>query len=431
MQTAVLLALILPGMPGIGIRAEEPMFALAVEHGRAMVREVREITLESGRQQILLKGLPSEADLSTLSVRGIRFPISVHDVRRMDAPLVGSLTVEGRGPARAVTWHPQHPAKVSERSEGLQVWVELTSRRSGQQPVELVYGLEGLDWRVHYQAVVRGDLQRKASHVALELQGHMALINRTSGSWEQAAVRLVGSERANAEQASVAADPGFLMLDPQSPLAALWLAEDEEPGEEPSFTYPLKGRINIPAYSESEVSYVQADRIRLERRYLIDSADVPLNNPTGPQAVSAYITFRNTQENGLGKPLPPGQAVVFRGGLRGHMGAGAYLPRTAIGEEMRIAMGQDPRVTVRRNRLFRKRLTDGTLEGTYEIILDNQRADPVQVEMFERPAAARWNIVSAGEDYTEHQGALRFEFRVGANQRRRIQYRITEEQPGI
>jgi hypothetical protein len=301
----------------------------------------------------------------------------------------------------------------------------LRSPVEGKRSLELVYRVGDLRWESYYQVLVRGAEEEKLS---VDFSGRVRIENRTSRSFSNALLRLIGPGTVREPEA--APDPGFLILAEDSPLADKWRPQPADP--EPQYVYRVPRRVNLAGGTEMEVALVSATRTPAKPRYTMSSDAIPLSAKGQGRPLKKSIVFQNSSAHGLGWVLPPGPVDVFLGGMRQYVLPGARIPYTPINGEIRIDMGQSPEVVGFRRSVKQTDVVDGSYEQVYELVLENQGGTPVVVEVVEKPPPVlEWNVISANASYTERSQRLHFKPTVKAKNERRIQYTIRVRQPSL
>ena len=415
---------LLPILPGFllalaSVRAGAEGFRLMIGPDRSVVRELREVTFTATVHDVVFENIPATADLESLQVGGDRQGVKLLSWQRLRAP-------EAR--ASQVTWRagqPVRPDPVIPAGGGVLCRLETSSMRPRQ--IELIYQLSGLTWRADYDITIRGDIANHLEPLSLDLNARVVLSNGTPRAFPGAQVVLVGRD----EQAKVTAPAvGQLMLDDLSPLADLWRTRPDAPGQ--THAYPLPDAVSLPALGEVSIQLAKASRQPSERLYSMET-ELGFLQDEGPwQPLHRYLVLRNDPGHGLGLALPPGEAMIFLGGVRGGLYQQAQLAHTARGEELRISLGTSRGVTAHRRTERRAPGVVGSPEQSVVLQLANALPTAVNVEVWERPPVPlAWDVVRSSRPFERHGQRLFYTLQVAARSEAEIDYtvRLTEPEP--
>ena len=121
----------------------------------------------------------------------------------------------------------------------------------------------------------------------------------------------------------------------------------------------------------------QAAERGVSRAHLLDSSEERGMKP------NIFVTFVNSQENKLGKPLPKGVTRLYKEDAKGNMQfvGEDRIQHTADKETVRLAIGSAFNLTVDMKRLAVRRVSDSVRMGTYEVTLKNGGDAPAQVQL--------------------------------------------------
>ena len=254
----------------VAASAQSPVRAnfLLIGQGWAVVREFRNITLAGGEQDVVLDGIPQEADLSTLMVlsRGVSIDLlqwqrvgATNDVHHAGEDASVGLDA-GTG---TVTWKPSCQPVPGGQGLGLlpvKCRVRSTTRSEGGG-LYVIYTTTGLSWSAEYQVSIRGERTDEKEAMSVDLSGVVRILNGTVGNYPNAVVRLLSSGLAPRRRDLEA--PGFLMLDEDSPLSDLWRPAPADSGT--PFEYDLPARVSVQPGVETDVSLVRTLRTPASR----------------------------------------------------------------------------------------------------------------------------------------------------------------------
>ncbi len=417
----------------LSVSAQQPIeTTLTIGEGWAVVREMRRFDLAPGEQDLLLEGIPEQADLSSLTIRTRRLPVDVLDWQRVDRG-AGSTVAPSDAESLIITPDgvihgaatPSAQASFSRKDGPVRCRVRIPV--GGARSLEVVYRVEGMQWTSYYQVFIRGEPDGLDESVALDLTGFVRIDNPTGRSFTNTLVRLVGADPRLPREPERRA--GFLML-ADTPLADLWKAQDVDPP--PEFVYRMPRRVNIPSHAETEVHFIASHRIPASRLYVMDSTEVALSMTGAFRPLHQYLVFKNTAANRLGWILPPGPVEVFHGVTRRTMRLPGFLPHTPMNREIRVHLGKAEDVLGMRRSVRRTELQFGHYEETFQLTVENQRPRAIALEIHERPPLTlTWDVQRASEEYELDGGWIRMTPRIPGGETREIEVRLRFHQPTL
>jgi len=254
---------------------------------------------------------------------------------------------------------------------------QIDSDRETRAELEAAYLTSGLEWRADYAAALGQDEGR------IVLSAWATIENRCGASFEDAALTLVAGETHRAaapvprrlEMKAAAAEPSF-----------------NEGGFFEYHAYTLDGRATIRNNETVQLPLFQPAAVSVERKYTFDGTRFP-------RGVKVTAETVNSEEKGLGRPLPRGTVKVYAGENEGGRFIGEdELKGTPVGAEIKLELGVAFDVKGERKRTSYTRFGRNSYEESYEIVLKNSKTVPVSVDVIEHPHGD-WTITEASHDY--------------------------------
>jgi len=311
--------------------------------------------------------LPSEEDGEKLERREGRL-----------ISLAGGPLVEVEGDLRLVALEqllfPEVPDELRREDALL---VELLSDEGGGEDLDIGYLATGFSWQADYTA--RYD--ETAGELALVAQA--SLSNNTPESYEDAAISLVAGDINRARDAVPlqAMRSDAVMM---SEAAGAPMPKQETAGD--YYRYVLPGRVDLPAQSLKQVTFLKAADVLVERRYRIEGLIMQGGNRgqiAGPLNATTRLIFDNAEEDGMGRPLPAGTWRVY--------GDSAEGGRLLLGEASEGHTPEDGEVELVLGRSFDlrgeakvtdfKRLSNRSYELAQEVTVTNAKSSAATVEL--------------------------------------------------
>lgn len=415
-RLAPLAALLLAGR--LPARAEP--VRLTVCHGQTWVREFFPPSGAKEIDRIVWTNPPAQIDLDTLQVWNVRRPWPIRDWRWLD-DATSLAETEPAVPADAgpLVWRPRPeppPPPARDRLE-----IRLAQPLSDAMGHSLTYRLPDFDWSAFYRVVVRGIGPTSIESVQVDLAGYLRIRNGTAAAFPGARVSVVGTDKALQPPPKPF---GLLDLNPDTALTDLWLAP---PATEPLVpaVYPLQTEAAILPGGTAEIQFARVIRKPAQIAHVCDSDEIPAPTRQGGLPLRRVLLVPNVAAMGLGFPLPPGEAQVFLGTARGDPFQSGRALHTSFPGTLRFDLG--PVETVRASRQAReeKPLADGSRQADCSVVLVNDLASPVHVQVIEKPATPmQWSLVRSSIPCTETTGSLLFELTLPPQSAKTITYRL-------
>lgn len=400
-------------LAGASPSAADPAL-LTVGQGWAWVREPFPSSGEQDIDRIVWTNPPPQLDPDTLQVWNIRRPWPIREWRWID-----SAPTEEPAARRPLAWRPGSSRTAPPSRDRMEIHLaEPLSHRMGHS---LTYRLRDFDWNAYYRVTVRGIGPQSIDAVQVDLAAYLRIRNGTSAEYPDARISLVGADR------SLLPPPkpfGLLDLNPDSALSDLWLSL-RDPAPPQPFAYPLKTAAAIPARDQAEIQFAAVLRKPAQITHLCDSDDIPAPTPKGGLPLRRILLIPNTAAMGLGFPLPPGQASLFLGTVRGAPFQSGHLFHTPFPGTLQLDMG--PVDTVRASRQAGEQdvLPEGIFQADHAITLVNDLTSPVRIQVVEKPSTASpWNLVRSSWPCRETTRALHFDLTIPPQSAKTITYRL-------
>jgi len=310
---------------------------------------------------------------------------------------------------------------------------QVTSQEAGEHKFEFSYATGGLAWRAEYLARIASGEDCK-----LALEGAAMVANRSGVSFRNVALTLVAGEPNRVRE-----DAPQMVRQLASPAPMASQAADavapRRSGE--YYAYPIPARTTLVDASVERVPLFPAlPGIECERGYVTRPSTgtwIPprpitspgFNNDTGPQPVTAAVSFANTREAGLGRPLPAGRVRVFEGG--DFLGE-SQLGHTPEGADIHLDVGVAFDLTAERERrAFNVNTGARNMTETFAVTVRNAKDKPVKVIVDEPlPRWSDWEIVSSSVPAEKRDAQhVEFEVEVPAKGERVLEYTVRYRWP--
>jgi hypothetical protein len=284
------------------------------------------------------------------------------------------------------------------------VW-DLENSGPTNRTLEASYLTTGLNWKADYVLVTSND------DTVGGLQGWVTLTNSSGLEFENARLQLVAGDVNRVR-------PGNEEMRPSGTVQSYSLGGSFQ--EKPLFEYhlyTLQRPASLHEQETKQLSLLEAPHVGISKEFVIQGQPVYFrgyNIPGEPikESVGVFVTLKNSEQNGLGMPLPAGIIRLYK---KDHDGGQQYIGEDRIhhtpkNEEVRLKVGDAFDVVAVRKQTDYKRITSEITEYAYEIVIRNHKEENVVVVVNE-PIGGDWRILSSSYG-AEKTSAFEAQFRV-------------------
>jgi hypothetical protein len=372
----------------------------------ALVREVRTVALPQGRESVRFTDVAAQIDPTSVRIRSLTAPQKVSileqnyeydliDSRRLLQKYVDQnirlLAKDERffegtllsaaddlilrdlsGQIKIIKAAEVQILEFPQLPEGLitkptLVWL-LESQRSGSHQLEVSYLTDGVDWHAEYVATVDQD------DAHLELGGWVSIDNRSGVSYQDAKLKLVAGDvhrvtpKLKAPEYQRVADV----------MAGVGAPQFEE---EAFFEYHLYTLTRPATIADRQIKQLTL----FPEAGVVASKILTYDGRRSDAKVQVNLEFDNSQQNGLGIPLPEGTLRVYKMDAEGSLQfvGEDLVEHTPKDEKVRVFLGHAFDVVGERKRTQSQKITDRSREESYEIRIRNHKEETVEVVVVE------------------------------------------------
>lgn len=244
----------------------------------------------------------------------------------------------------------------------------------GERSLRLNYLTTGLSWRADYVA------RLNAAGDSLDLAALITLSNATGGDFTEASLRLVAGEVNQASPPVFKAQPRMAATGMTMEMA------DSAPLPEAAgdrYVYPVVRPVTLLRGETKQIPLMSAEAVTVKQEYRFES----LVNASqgieeiGPVSADLVLELENSQELGLGAPLPAGVVRIYGPGPGGQalLLGEDRMDQTPEGEKVEWRLGSAFDVTARAKRTVFERLSRTSYETGQEIVVKNAKSEAVEV----------------------------------------------------
>lgn len=307
------------------------------------------------------------------------------------------------------------------------LWL-LEASKAGEQDVRVTYLTGGINWRADFIAMLAADDK------SLSLTGWVTVDNQSGATYEDAKLKLVAGDIHRAPQVEY-----MLMAAEQGVRRTGAVPQVEERAFFEYHIYEVKRPVTVRDRQAKQIEFVAAPDVAVEKVFVYDASPRPyvrygsaITDPNyglqSDKKVQVRIEFSNSEESGLGVPLPKGTIRVYKEDTDGGaelVGEDA-IAHTAKDEDLSLYLGDAFDIVGERVQTGFRQLGDRSLEESYEITLRNHKTEDAVVRVIEHLFRAQdAEIIQSSEGY-EMMGAttLRYEVNVQADSEASIRYTV-------
>lgn len=291
----------------------------------------------------------------------------------------------------------------------------------GDQRVEVSYLTRNLSWSADYVMVLNED------DTAGDLTGWVTLENESGATYQGANLKLVAGDVQRVSGNDPDAMRARTMADVAMEAAAAGFTEE-------SFfeyhLYTLQRPADVVNNEQKQVVLLEAADFEVDKKLIFRGRNQyyrsQYDQVSANQKVGVYLDFENSEEAGLGMPLPRGIVRVYkRDGSEAQQFIGEdRIDHTPRDEEIRIKMGEAFDVVADRRQMDYTAVSRCVSESSWRIDVRNHKDEDVTVQLVE-PVGGDWDILSSTHPATRvDAGTFTFDPRIEARGEATVEYRI-------
>ena len=429
----------------------------------ALVRDVRQIRLESGVFPLKFEDVAASINPTTVHFRSLSDPAKLSvveqnyeydllDAQKLLQKYVGRevTLVHGEEEANSTKWVETRALLLADNN-GQPVWKigdeivtgmptswyrfadlpgnlysrptlvwTLENRGADAQRVEASYLTSNVSWSADYVLTVARD-EKNA-----DLDGWVTLTNGSGVEYRNAKLQLVAGEIHQTTP-----PPSAKAMDMARVEAAPAPAQFSQEAFSEYHLYTLERRTSIGNNESKQISLLNATGLSVDKRLVVEGQTYYFRNRQGignaiPETVKVYYRFKNEQGNGLGMPLPAGTVRVYQADSKGgtQFVGEDRINHTPKDEQVRIYVGNAFDVVCERKQTDYQKISGDTFEMEYQIALRNHKDTDVTVDVRE-PVGGDWQVLNSNYKPAKlDSSTIGFEIPVAKNGTATLDYRV-------
>lgn len=388
-----------------------------------LVRDVREMELKAGVQEIRFTDVASQIDPTSVHFKSLTAPDQVaileqnyeYDLVSAEKILQkyidqvvqlytkegkifegkllsagGNVVLEKRdGSIQSIAManvqnvdFPKLPAGLITRPT--LVWY-LSNEKDGKHRMETSYVTEGIGWHAEYVALVNhNDTQ-------LDLSAWVSVNNQSGADYEHAKLKLIAGDVHRVTPPL----PRHMDYEVQAMAKAAPARQFEEKAFFEYHLYTLQRAATIKNYQIKQLALFPTATTPVKKIFEYDGSK-------NEKKVNVKLEFENTEKNGLGIPVPAGKVRVYKSDEdQSQVFIGEdQIDHTPKDEKIRLYVGDAFDVVGERKQMSYKQLGDRAREETWEVKLRNHKKEDIEVLVTEH-LWGDWEIRETSHPYSK------------------------------
>ena len=389
----------------------------------ALVKDIRELTLKKGVNLVQFKDIASQINATSVFFKDLTFPNTFVIEQNYEYDLVSKNKILEKYLDEEITIQVIEGDQVKEykgkllsfqdgiilESDGEIISLSNTSKISfkelpgglltkptlvwkiyadqdGVRETQTIYLTSGLNWQADYIATVNSD------DSALDFSGWTTITNNSGTSYPNTKLKLVAgdvhtvtSTRYNAVYEEYTMDSVGGSAMPKSF------------GEESLFEYhmyTLESKTTLNNNQTKQISLLSSNNVPAEKEYVYEGR-------YSNTKVQTKLKFKNSENQGLGMPLPKGTVRVYKKDSDGQLQfvGEDSIDHTKTEDELELLLGNAFDITGERVEVNSENFGKGFYKYEYKITLENQKAEAVTVKVKENLNGENWTITKNSMPY--------------------------------
>ncbi len=415
--------LLLPFSNSYSMAQEKQVSITVYQNNLGLVRDVREMDLKAGSQEIRFTDVASLVDPTSVHFKSLTAPDHVtileqnyeYDLVSTEKILqkyidqvIQLFTKEGKvfegkllsaggsvilekkeGGIQSIATaniqnmdFPKLPAGLITRPT--LVWY-LSAEKAGKHTMETSYLTDGIGWHAEYVALVNKD------ETTLDLSAWVSVNNQSGTDYENAKLKLIAGD----VHRITPPPPRYIGYKERAMAEAAPATQFEEKAFFEYHLYTLQRAATIKNNQIKQLSLFPTATTPVKKIYEYDGSK-------SEKKVNVKLEFTNSEKNGLGLPIPAGKVRVYKSDEdKSQVFLGEdHVDHTPKDEKIRLYVGDAFDVVGERKQISYKQLSDRAREETWEIKLRNHKGEDIGVLVTER-LWGDWEIRESSHTYNK------------------------------
>jgi hypothetical protein len=301
---------------------------------------------------------------------------------------------------------PELPKNL--RTKPTLVW-KLYSESKGERLTETSYLTNGINWNAEYIARINENDTR------MDFAGWVSIDNKSGAPYNNTSLKLVAGDVHR-----VSTQPKY-SYDLANEIDAQGYSP-EQFSEESLFEYhmySLDRKTDVLDNQKKQISLLSSENVPVKKILYYDGANQGTN-------VQVKLEFKNSEEQGLGIPLPRGTVRVYKEDSQGKLQfvGEDIIDHASKNEERTLFLGNVFDIVGERKQTENKNISKGVYRTSYEITLRNNKDNAEEIVVREYVGRS-WEIIQKSQNFEKKNSSeIEFKINVPANSEKTITYTV-------
>jgi len=289
---------------------------------------------------------------------------------------------------------------------------------ASKQEVEMSYLTDGMNWVANYVAIVG------KNDDMLDLSGWVSITNTSGATYPDATLKLVAGEIHRVMPEDKTKGLPFLPPIPTGHIRERGGFEEEAFFE--YHLYTLSRPATLKDNQTKQISLLARDSIPAKKLFIFAPRSYSKRGDTKEDRCDIKLRFKNSEEAGLGIPLPKGTVRVYKAdasGMLQFIGEDS-IKHTPKDEEITLFIGKAFDVVCERRVMDLRKIADNVWEYDVEVEIRNHKTEGIEVTVVEH-VGGDWKVITATHEYIKKDAStLYFTVPAKADANTKLSYTI-------
>jgi hypothetical protein len=296
------------------------------------------------------------------------------------------------------------------------VW-EVNANSSGKQDVEVSYQTGGMNWHAEYVAVLN------ETDTELDLNSWISLDNKSGTMYKDATLKFVAGDVNLIQDRYLRGGREELYMMDKSSVS-------EQQFQEKEFfeyhIYNLQRPTTIANNETKQISLFEASEVVAKKKFFYGSqSNRWYRNQGGTWKVAVIVEFENSEDFGLGVPMPKGKVRVYKSDGESLEFVGEdMIDHTTKKEKVKLKIGDAFDIVAEEVQTENKQISTKVWEQEFELTFKNRKKEDVVIEV-ERNLGTNWEILKSSIDYKKKDAfSVTFNVPVKTDSEKKLTFRV-------
>lgn len=297
---------------------------------------------------------------------------------------------------------------------------------------QIAYVTSGFSWSATYNLVAPGKGE------VVDFIGWVTMHNESGASFVEAKIKLMAGNVNKVHPPKVVWHTVMAMLAKDGAAAVPTVTEK---AFDEFHLYSLDNPVTLRDKETKQVEFVRATKVKAERIYIYDGADLynwrtgmmmgadPAYGTQSNKKVAVYRSFKNSEGNHLGIPLPKGRMRFYSQDADQQLEFVGEndIDHTPRNEVVRLFAGDSFDLVGERKRTDFKIDSDNRrAQESFQITVRNRKAEPAAIRVVEHLYRwANWEITGKSQEFTETDSqSIEFQVPLEADEEKHVTYTV-------